>query len=92
MELKEFIEESLMQIVEGVQSAQEKAVEKHAYISPSGIRTDDPRNYIKIGNVVDPLNQVEFEIVLTNSDDKEHKGGLGVLLGGVGLGGQAKTD
>jgi hypothetical protein len=93
MELKEFIEETLMQVVEGVKSAQEKALEFGACISPKGMRTDARSNYIHIGQNVDmPLGQIDFEIALTSSDEKESKGGIGVMLAGIGIGGQERTD
>ncbi|MDR0619251.1 MAG: hypothetical protein LBG17_05075 [Bacteroidales bacterium] len=91
MELKAFVEETLMQIVEGIQSAQEKGKEKGAVISPSYVHGNGGDNmptteYNKETRIV---SNVEFEVGLTASDSKEGK--IGVWFGEIGIGGQRKT-
>jgi hypothetical protein len=94
MELKEFIEETLIQVVEGVKSAQEKAEKSGACISPKGMRTGDSQRYISVGvgNVSIPLTQIDFEIGLTSTEGEKGKSGIGVFLGGIGIGGQGETN
>ena len=94
MELKEFIENTLLQIVDGVKSVQEKGLEKGAIISPSVI-DKVAAGYRKVAiyeNQMRIFTDVEFEVALTSSDGKEGKGGIGVYFAGIGIGGQEKTD
>ena len=94
MELKGFVENTLMQIIEGVHSAQEKATELGACVSPKGYI-----NHSQVEALVDggekvryPVQRVHFEVVLTRSNSEDNKGGIGVFLGGVGIGGQAGSE
>ena len=93
MELKDFIEEALTQIVEGVKSAQDKAKEQNAFISPAGVRTNNDNNMrIEVCGKNIPLHQIDFEIALTSSEGKGNKGGIGVFLGNIGLGTQGTSE
>lgn len=94
MELKEFIKETLVQLVEGVKDAQKETSDSGAVIVPDGIRTSNISEYymVAIEKVAVPVYHVDFEVALTHSDGKEDKGGIGVWFGSVGVGGQVKTD
>ena len=89
MELKEFIEETLLQIIGGVKSAQEKAKDTGALINPADAKSSDPKVHRKYQEYI---GSVDFEVALTNAEEKEGKKGIGVWFGGIGLGGQQKTD
>ena len=80
MELKDFIAETLKQIISGVRSAQESAIELGAKINPRG------------GSVVE-MRKVHFDIAVSTSEGTETKGGIGVVVGPVGsVGSQDQSD
>ena len=92
MELKEFIEKTLLQVIQGVKSAQSKASELGAVVSPLGMRTQNKDLYILIMQGCSmPLGKIEFEAALTKSESEGGKSGIGVFLGGVGFGGQSDS-
>ena len=67
MELQDFIDETLKQIISGVRSAQESAIELGAKINPRG------------GSVVEMRN-VHFDVAVGTSGGAETKGGIGVFV------------
>ena len=78
MELQDFIDETLKQIISGVRSAQESAIELGAKINPRG------------GSVVEMRN-VHFDIAVNTSEKAVTKGG--VVVGPVGsVGSQDQSD
>ena len=85
MELREFVKETLVQIISGVADAQSSAeVEStRSAVAPSGQGTSDR----------DTLNQdVTFDVALTTTDKSLTKGGVGVFVGAIGLGSQGQSD
>jgi hypothetical protein len=80
MELQDFIDETLKQIISGVRSAQESAIELGAKINPRG------------GSVVE-MRSVHFDIAVNTSEGAVTKGGIGVVVGPVGsVGSQDQSD
>jgi hypothetical protein len=92
MELKDFISETLKQIIEGVKSAQEFANTENAVIVPKSIQNTVMeqgmfRNYegTRFGQ------WIAFEIEVSTNEDLQKKGGAGIFVGSVAVGGQAST-
>ena len=82
MELREFVAETLKQVIEGVATAQEYA---GAHGSVVGY-------YEEITNL-DPAPQVvEFDVAITTADETQVKGGAGIMVAMLALGSQAQTD
>lgn len=89
MDLKAFVEATLVQIIEGVQGAQASTEGTGAEINPKpgpgfkGNRMfrDGPR-----------IQDVEFDVAVTVAESEEKKGGFGLVVGPVALGGGGKTD
>ena len=80
MELKEFVERALVEIVEGVAAAATVVATKGGAVALR--EQDDRRCYDqKLGQIV------EFDIALTSADSSGTKGGIGVFLGGFTMGG-----
>lgn len=91
MELDTFISTSLIQIVSGVQLAQEHVREMGAIVNPEGIV-----NAAKSATLVDKdtgalVVSVGFDVVVTVDESKQTKGGLGLVVGSIALGAQAKA-
>lgn len=83
MELKEFIEETIVQIFEGVQSAQPKAKELGGTVNPFDKDYTDIDGKFIYSEYSDK-RFIDFEVCLTKSENKEGKASLGVLFGGIG--------
>lgn len=81
MELKEFIENTLIDIVEGVKSAQERCNNHEVQISPGIVNNNTAsKDYA--------IQKVEFNVVLgmNTSNEKTNKGALQVILSNIGIG------
>lgn len=76
MLLKEFIKETLSQIIEGVKEAQEECRKMGAIVNP---RIDDAHDSIR-------HEKVSFEVLLSGVENNENKKGIGVWLSSVGVG------
>ena len=79
MELKQFVTDTLTEIVDGVKEAQTKCLSCSTINSPSSRHADVQAQL------------VEFDIALASSDDTKTKGGIGVFLGTVVLGSQGES-
>lgn len=97
MDLKEFISESIVEIVEGIVDAQSRIKSDDALIIPSvqNVFTQSQSGgtnlaigWDKKGNMI---HSVEFDVAVTSSEGTETKGGIGVVAGIVALGSQGKS-
>jgi len=98
MELKDFLSETLKQIIKGIQDAQE-FVDKYgqgAKVNPRGItalkRDESGRNQPHDINTKLPIERVEFDVAITASDSVEKSGGGGLRVWALNVGGQAGTS
>ena len=93
MELKEFIEGALTQIIDGIKACQKAGESLDAVVNPSGIKYQEGIGFITvIDNVERPVKNVEFEVGLTTSEKDGVKGGISVFFSGVGIGGQKNSE
>jgi len=87
MELEEFIEKTLLQIFNGVCSAQPEVKKLGGTINPFDKDYTD-----KGGNLLymeySKKRYIDFEVSLTESNKNEANAGIGVLLGVVSIGGK----
>lgn len=93
MDLRDFVRETLVQIVEGVVNARDSIVEKGGDINPVGGHFD--QKSLK-GRQWDwkrgAAENVEFDVALTASDKEDAKAGFGVFFGAVGIGTQISGE
>jgi hypothetical protein len=96
MDLKEFVSETLVQIVAGVKEAQSQAKELGAQVNPNligGSSSDAAKEgYLRIA--IGYAQIVHFDVALTVTEGTGTKGGIGVFTGAVNLGstGQSKSE
>ncbi len=96
MELKEFISQTLIEIVQGVRSAQVNVRSMGASVSPRMklIKKANP-SWIGLSNEPfgwdAPVLPVEFDIALTLTKGNDSKLGIGVFAGAIGLGGRRES-
>jgi hypothetical protein len=89
MELKEFVRETLEQIVEGAAMAQESIKARGGIVNPSNLsfQKDGQRN-----NYDHAMPQeVVFDVGLTSTDKSGSAEGIGVFLGSISLGKKNET-
>lgn len=84
MELKEFIKETVENIVEGVVAAQDVIAEKGAEINPRKVQFRQNGEWNNYNSGMP--HSVEFDVGLTSVDKSGSTEGIGVFLGGVSLG------
>jgi hypothetical protein len=96
MELKEFIAESLKNIIDGVIDAQEYANKKNAAINPNY-----PLNLNKVPGFAQSPGEmnlsgyhqiIEFDVAVTTSSEIEAKVGGGIFVAAVTLGASGKDN
>lgn len=85
MELKEFIKETLLQIVIGVKDAQEASAKYGAAINPAIIKKGDVMT-TRIGDEDRTVQNVSFEVALASSSGESVNKGVGVMLASIGAG------
>lgn len=83
MELKDFVAETLNEIIDGVMIAQQ-----HAKDEQTGAIINQPSG----GSRARKSQMIEFDIVVTQTDSGKAKAGIGVFFASVGLGGQTQYD
>jgi len=95
MELREFVSETLKQIIDGIVEAQKYAgqhggaVNPHSMISAGdGVQTP----VIRLLKSHQPLHEVEFDVALTSTEGTETKGGIGVFFGPISAGSGGKSS
>jgi hypothetical protein len=86
MELKEFVKETLLQVVQGVKEAQEAAKEYNAAINPLQYKHTTDTVGAKLDDKYHPVQNISFEVSLTSSSDEGNKSGIGVFLGSLSIG------
>lgn len=94
MELKDFITQTLTNIIEGVKNGQKIADTHEAKINPKDLY---PLNYTSGSTYADIEKErfaqfVDFDIAVTTSEETMGKGGVGIFIGSMGIGGQAKLE
>jgi len=93
MELKDFVATSLIQIIDGVNEAKKYADENGACVNPQNFVYNQIIESVRRDSFNDaPIETVEFDVAVTATEGSEAKGGIGVFMGVVGVGSQAKMD
>jgi len=93
MELKQFVSETLKEIIEGVTNAQEEvtkgAVNPKIWMSQRG-----EANKMKIleSNAGEWIHMVDFDVAVTVVEGTESKGGIGLVVGPVALGSKGQSN
>lgn len=88
IDLQKFISETLVQIINGVTDAQEKAKQKGAYVNTS--EKSDAASYTWATTPTPRL--IEFDIAVTTTESQNSQSGVGIFVAAVGLGGQTNEE
>ena len=80
MELKTFVSQTLIEILEGVSLAQDKAGELGAKVIPT------------LAPGGGSIRDIEFDVEVKTAEGTETKGGIGIYVGAIGLGSQGQSN
>jgi hypothetical protein len=80
LELRDFVAETIKQVIDGVVTAQQYAAEKGAVINPR------PSQY------TDPVESISFDVALTAARGSKTQGGIAVFAGAFGLGSKGQSE
>ena len=89
IELKEFVEEAISQIVDGITAAQKRVETSGAIVSP---RKSNSKNNVEIEGKLYSVQNIEFEVSLANMSGEGGKVGFGVTFGAWGFGSNTKIE
>lgn len=92
MQLNEFITETLQQIFTGISDAKQSADDNGFQVNPwivSG--TSDMTNVLVDRKTQTPVQKVDFDVAVTTVESEQSKGGAGIFVAGLGLGGQIQS-
>jgi hypothetical protein len=93
MDLKEFVSQTLSQIIDGVTDAQDSVSGKGGAINPHLHATHEQLGKQGFLNTSEGLAQiVEFDVALTVTEGTGTKGGIGMLAGAVNLGSSGESS
>ena len=93
MTVKEFVADTLVQIVEGVQTAQTRIAKSGAAINRTGMNflSDQLEGRRFDPNTSELEEMVRFDIGVTAEGGTGTKGGVGVFIGSIALGSQGQS-
>jgi hypothetical protein len=94
MKLSEFVSNTLVQIVEGVQSAQEATGSIGGVVNPSPVEKMPPGDkidgfaYDEVKGTYLKIQQVRFDVAVTATEEA----GAGAIVGVLGIGGKLQSS
>ena len=94
MKLKDFVAETLKEIIDGVIDAQSHYEDKGGKIASGISYAGATANAVGVWNTDThaPAQVVEFDVAVTATEGTETKGGIGVFVGAIGLGSHGKSE
>lgn len=92
MDLKDFVGETLKQIIDGVITAQQHAGQAGAAVNPDKLFTSEAApGQMFVGHNALPANAVDFDVLVSTAQDDKAKGGVGLFVGPIGVGAQGEA-
>ena len=99
MDLKQFVSETISQIVDGIIDADSRIAQSGGAVNPSNTVTnkagDGPYGYYagnKDKRYRPVVQEIQFDVVLNAAEGSETKGGIGIHVGAIALGSAGKSD
>ena len=90
MDLKQFIHDVLVNVVEAIDDAGKAVADRGAMINPNGQRARDRHQRFTLQDI--HLNQIEFDISVTVADKAGVDGKAGIRVMGLEVGGGGKQE
>lgn len=94
MELKDFISQTIVAILDGVSDARRQKGED--IVNPGITMRISDKDLHSRGELVAEqgriIREVQFDVAVTTAEGTGTKGGIGIFVAGLGLGSQGQTD
>lgn len=84
MELKDFVSETIKQIIEGVKDAQDYAANNGGKVNPEGLSIYHNTSQTTLYNFPysnEPVYTIDFDVAVTTQETVDGKGKVGVFVG-----------
>lgn len=92
MKLKDFITETLKEIIDGVKGAQQYAAEAGGAVNPKGlIYLEGSSGAVQHQETSRIGQELEFDIEISASEEEKTKGSAGIFISAIGLGLQGQS-
>jgi hypothetical protein len=91
MNLKTFVKETLVQICDGVQDAANELNARGAIVNPDGTNSDGNATYVN-NSFRRTVQQIEFDVALTATQEEGTQGGIAIVAGVIGIGTRGKSE
>ena len=99
MDLKEFVAQTISQIIDGIIEADSRVADVGAAVNPPNVVTnktgEGPYGFYagaKEQKYRPAVQEVQFDVVIHVSKGTETKGGIGIQVGSIGLGSSGKSE
>ena len=101
MNLQQFIKETIVQIANGIQTAERELAETTAIVNPRYVAKTSLQGVYGFmisekettrENYRAAVQTVEFDVAVYATETTETKGGIGLMVGTLGLGGHGATE
>lgn len=93
MELKDFVAESIKQIIDGINEAKTYGEANGARINPHHqIHNSHNANSRRDRTTGETIETIDFDVAVTVTEGTQTKGGIGVFTGFAGLGSQGQSE
>lgn len=97
MNLQDFITETIVQIVRGIENAGEQLKDSKALVNPRNVKIEPSATnvygFVEVNKpFLKAVQKVEFDVAVTVSNGTTTKGGIGIMVGAIGLGSQGQSD
>jgi hypothetical protein len=92
MELRDFVAETIKQVIDGVITAQEHAKAKGAHLNPQLSFRTDQGVQMWDRERAQPVQTISFDVAVTAAEGTKTQGGIAVFAGAFGLGSRGQSD
>ena len=92
MELRDFVAETIKQVIDGVILAQQHAREKGAHVNPPLNFSADQGLQLWDRDTAQPVQTISFDVAVTAAEGTKTQGGVAVFAGAFGLGSKGQSD
>ena len=92
LQLRDFVAETIKQVIDGVATAQQHAKEKNAAVNPKlGFHAQNEDLLIDHATQ-QPVQSISFDVAVTATKGSKTQGGIAVFTGMIGLGSKGQSE
>ena len=92
LQLRDFVAETIKQVIDGVVAAQKYAGDKDAAVNPSVTVLAPSQTVLRDADTHNPVQSISFDVAVTASKGTKTQGGIAVFTGMIGLGSKGQSE